>query len=285
MSNAALTFVFNEKHNLPIWIKYYGELFGYSNLYVIDRSSNDGSTDDLGEVNHIKIPRPRFDEDAKTHLMSSFHSALTAAHDAVIVTDADEIIVPDPDHFRDLNDYISRMESDYVNALGIDIVHILSREMPIDLTKPILSQRAFGRFHAPECKHLLSRIPIRWLPGLHSSNKPPIFDSRLFLFHLKLIDYGFAMHRQQVNLGTEWSKESVAAGYGQHHRWELELFVRQYFMVPIDMVNNNRVGQFDFGAEIDELKRRTVRDQNGDYRVPMDISKLTRIPERFRSVI
>src|SRR5689334_11236262 len=41
MRVAALTFVFNEAVNLPIWIKYYGSNFGERNLYVVDRESTD----------------------------------------------------------------------------------------------------------------------------------------------------------------------------------------------------------------------------------------------------
>src|ERR1700730_13677411 len=51
MKAAALTFVFNESVNLPLWIKYYGSNFGEKNLFVVDRESTDGSTNNLGEVN------------------------------------------------------------------------------------------------------------------------------------------------------------------------------------------------------------------------------------------
>ena len=284
MSNAAMTFVYNEKVNLPIWINYYGKLFGYSNLYVVDQSSDDGSTDDLGEVNRIKIPRPYFDEDVKTHMMASVHSALTAVHDAVIVTDADEIIAADPAHFSDLNDYIAKMGGDYVNAIGLDVIHILNQEMPLDLSRPILSQRSYGRFHAAECKQLLSRVPIRWLPGLHASNKPPRFDPRLFLFHLKLMDYGFAMARHKINMETTWSEQSMAMGYGRHHRWDIEQFVKQSFSSPLDMVNNNRISEFDFTKQIEAITTKTVCDANGFYRLPMDVSNLVKIPDRFAGV-
>jgi hypothetical protein len=285
MSNAAVTFVYNEKVNLPIWINYYGKLFGYSNLYVIDQSSDDGSTDDLGEVNRIKIPRPYFDEDVKTHIMSSMQSALTSAHDAVIISDADEIIVADPAHFTDLNDFIARMDGDYFNAIGIDVIHVLNKEMPLDLSRSILSQRSYGRFSAAECKQLLSHVPIRWLPGLHASDKPARFDPRLFLFHLKLMDYGFAMDRHRINRETKWSEASMALGYGRHHRWEVQQFVQQSFFAPLDMVNNNRVSEFEFTKQVEDIMARTVRDANGFYRLPMDLSNMIKIPERFAGVL
>jgi len=281
MPNAAVTFVYNESVNLPIWVKYYGENFGFENLFVIDRSSVDGSTEGLGAVNVIKIPRPEFDEDSKTNLMSSFQSGLTSCYDCVVTTDADEIIVPDPDKYKNLSEYISKLNDDYVNAIGVDVVHMLTEEAPLDLSRPILSQRRFGRFAAPECKQLISKIPTRWLPGLHSSNKAPKFDPDLILFHLKLMDYGFAMKRQIINQETKWSKASLDHHYGAHHRWSFEQFVRQSFFVPIDLMNRKQVHEFEFAVEIDQLYSRTVVDPQGNHRIPMDISKMVNIPKRF----
>jgi hypothetical protein len=285
MRYAAITFVYNESINLPIWVKYYGNLFGHQNLYVLDRGSDDGSTQGLGDVNVIKLPRKPFDEDDKTNLMSSFHAGLTSAYDAVVITDCDEIIAPDPARYRDLADYIDKMDANYVNAVGIDILHIITEELPLDLTRPILSQRATGRFHAPECKQLLSRVPMKWLPGLHSSTMAPRFDTDLFILHLKLMDYGMAVGRQVINLGTLWSEASLKANYGSHHRWKLADFVKQAFFTPIDMLNRNVVGEFEFSLEAAKLTADTVIDPKGYYRVPMNMAKLVRFPERFAAVI
>ena len=174
MTAAAMTFVYNESVNLPIWIKYYGSQFGEQNLYVVDRGSDDGSTENLGNVNVVRVPRHEFDEDQKTSFMSSFHSALLNFHKTVVMTDCDEIIAPDPAKYRNLADYIDRVDFEYVNAIGLDILHIMSEEGPLDLSRTILSQRRYGCFHSPSCKQLLSRVPMSWLPGFHSSNRPLI---------------------------------------------------------------------------------------------------------------
>lgn len=285
MPIAAVTFVYNEIVNLPIWVKYYGSNFGYENLFIIDRSSDDGSTEGLGAVNVVKIPRPAFDEDAKTNLMSSFHSALTSCYDCVVITDADEILVPDPDKYKNLAEYISTLDGNYVNAIGVDVTHLITEEPPLDPQRPILSQRRFGRFHAPECKHLISKIPIRWMPGLHASNKPPRFDPELLLFHLKLMDYSVAVNRQIINLETKWSEKSLERNYGAHHRYSLDQFVRQSFLVPVDLLNRKQIFEFEFSAEIEALYTRTVIDAEGNHRIPMNISKMVNIPERFNSIV
>ena len=285
MAIAAVTIVYNEKVNLPIWVNYYGSQFGLENLFVLDQSSDDGSTHDLGKVNVIRVPRSEFDEDAKTNLMASFHKGLTSCYDTVVITDCDEILAPDPDKYESLADYIKKYEGDCVNAVGVDILHLLTEEPPLDFSKPILSQRTAGRFHSPECKQLISKTPTEWLPGLHASNKKPFFDPDLVLFHLKVMDYGSAVKRHEVNRATVWSKKSLDHNYGEHHRYELAKFVHQYFLVPLDLIRREQIFDFDFQEEISQLDSRVKRDQNGFYRVPMDVSKLVRIPAKFRSIL
>jgi hypothetical protein len=285
MPNAAVTFVYNEKINLPIWINYYGRQFGFENLFVVDRSSDDGSTCDLGRVNVIRIPHSEFDEDAKTNLMASFHGGLTSCYDAVIITDCDEILVADPEHYADLSEYIAGLDGEYVNAIGIDVIHVITEEFPLDFGKPILSQRSLGRFYSPECKQLLSRTATKWLPGLHSSNKKPRFDRKLVLFHLKLMDYGTAVGRHEINLRTVWSKNSLKHNYGEHHRYNLAKFVHQNFLVPLDLIRREQVFPFDFEKEISEMESRTVLDQGGFYRIPMNVGKLVKIPPRFNDIL
>src|ERR1039458_3230137 len=84
MKNAAVTFVYNESFNLPIWIRYFGNQFGNENLFVVDLGTNDGSTDDLGDVNRITLPRDEFDEYAKTNFINFLQQGLLNYYDIVI---------------------------------------------------------------------------------------------------------------------------------------------------------------------------------------------------------
>ena len=43
MSIKLFTMVKNENDIIEYWIKYHGKLFGYSNLYIVDNMSNDGT--------------------------------------------------------------------------------------------------------------------------------------------------------------------------------------------------------------------------------------------------
>jgi hypothetical protein len=147
----------------------------------------------------------------------------------------------------------------------------------------VLSQRAYGRFLSAGCKQLLSKVPIKWLPGLHSSNKAPNFDLNLFNFHLKYVDFNTAVARQRINMSTKWSEDSLAQNYGAHHRYDLKRFVHEGFFVPVDVVGHSRLQPFDFVKQVEEMTLRTVNNSDGDYVIPMDMMKYFKIPERFAS--
>jgi hypothetical protein len=216
--------------------------------------------------------------------MSNFHRSLLNFFDTVIITDCDELLVPDPEAFADLREYISGTDFDYVNSIGIDVLHIMNEEGPLDLFSPILSQRHYGRFHSPVCKALISRVPMTWLPGFHSSDKPPNIDTKLYIFHTKVMDYNLAMGRQQINLTTTWSDDSLVRNYGAHWRFDYQTFVHMNFLAPMDIIKRGLVHEFEFGVEVAQIRELTVADK-GFFRIPMNISKMVRIPERFQKLL
>jgi hypothetical protein len=283
MTNAAVTFVYNEAVNLPIWIRYYGKQFGNKNLFVIDRESTDGSTESLGEVNRIVIPRDAFDDRKKADFMSSFQNALTSYYDAVICSDCDELVVPDPGSYGSLNEYIVSVDFDYVTCVGLNILHIINLEPPLDPDRPILAQRRFARFRSATCKTILSRIPLRWLPGLHSLNQRPKIDPNLFMFHTKTMDYSIASARQQINVDTAWSDYSLERNFGAHHRYEYSRFVRELFLDPMNAIHQQKVVSFDFAEEISEFNSQ-ITEKDGSFWVPMGLGRWVEIPERFGGV-
>lgn len=284
MNVAVITYVYNESVNLPIWLKHYGSNFGAHNLYVVDRESTDGSTQDIGDANRIRVPRSQFDEHRKTGLLTSLHRSLLHEFDTVIYTDCDEIIVPDPTLYSSLADYVARMSGDYVSGVGLNIHHVISREPPLDLSQPVLNQRRYGCFVSAGCKMLISRTPINWLPGFHCSDKPPRIDSDLFIMHLKYMDYGIAMARQKINRETEWSEASLKEDLGAHHRYDYDRFVREGFLDPVHTVTSAALEPFDFSEKVRELLARTVRHE-GFYYIPMNITSWAQIPERFAGTV
>jgi len=282
MNIAAITFVYNETVNLPIWLRYYGRNFGSENLYVIDRESNDGSTSNLGLSTRIRLPHDAFDEYKKTNFVSYLHHALLQNYDAVIYTDCDEILVPNLGLYSDLRDYIEKNDFDYVTAVGMNVLHMIDREDPLRLDQPILQQRKFAKFWSVLCKTLISRVPIVWRPGFHGLNRRPKVDTNLFLFHTKAMDYSISLGRQRINRATEWSERSLAANFGEHHRHDTVRFVRENFFDPVNVLNLGQISLFDFAEQLAQFEAAIV-EREGFFELPTDIVRYVEIPDHLRS--
>ncbi len=281
MKTAVVTFVYNEFFNLPIWIRHFGAEFGQKNLFVIDLGTTDGSTDNLGEVNKIPLPRESFDEFQKTGFITSFCHALLHYYDTVIYTDADEIVVADPAAYPSLRDYLEKTEFDYASCIGLNVLHILSQEDPLDLTQPLLAQRHYALFASAQCKPLVTRVPLNWAPGFHCSDKPPQIDPNLYVFHNKMIDYSLAFQRQKTSRAASYSERTVEMGMGAHSRYSNERFVRECFLDPMNLLMRDGVQPFEFSEEIAQINA-GVSQSGGLHWIPMDIRKLVAIPEHMK---
>jgi hypothetical protein len=280
---AVITFVFNEAVNLPIWRRYYGDLFGEQNLFVVDRESSDGSTENVNPVNLIRIPRDEFDDIKKAKFVSSLQNALLQYYKFVIYTDCDEIIVPDPACYKNLLDYTEKLDADYATCIALNLLHLITIEEPLKLNEPILKQRRFVRYRSAGNKTLISRIPFNWLAGHHCADVRPQVDKNLFLIHTKAMDYSMAVGRQRINQETSWSDIAVQSNHGAHHRYGLERFVREHFLDPINMMNQDQFTPFEFDQEARKFDSE-IQEKNGVFWIPMNHSKFTELPDRFRSV-
>lgn len=209
-SVAVVTMVYNEDVFLPIWIRYYGGLFGNDNLYVLDNASTDGSTSGLDRVNTIRIPRTlHFNRDRRLFI-SQFCTALLQYFEVVIYTDCDEILFATK-RIGTLGDYVEQLDRSHATAIGLELFHDISDEKEIDLSRPILEQRRKVFFSPPMCKTLVIKRPITWGAGFHRSTRRPVFDS-LLLLHLSSMDLGIRLKRQAM------MRDMEAIDLGSHKR-------------------------------------------------------------------
>lgn len=170
------------------WVEHYGRQLGYDRLLVIDDGSTDGSTDDLpctvyrlsGGPSEFKFGR------ARTTMMSSMAAALLNWHEVAIWTDVDEFLVPDPERFDGLSDYLAATASKQVCApVALNLLHVEQLEGPLDLTQPVIGQRRFAKFVPRMCKPSIKRLPAPWRQEGHSLSHPFRVDPDLYMFHLK----------------------------------------------------------------------------------------------------
>lgn len=284
MVTAVVTFVYNESVNLPIWVRYYGRFFGDRNLFVIDHSSSDGSTENLGLVNKLWLDRKELDEHKRCVFISSFVKGLLEYFDTVIYTDCDEILVPDLRIYGDLKEYLERNDFEYTAPVGLNLHHIVGLEPPLNLSFPVLSQRRFARFSAAMCKPLITRVPLIWATGFHASDRPIRIDPNLFLLHLKSMDYDIGLQRQKLTREMSWAASSISAGHGAHARYDDDRYVREFFLDPQNLVQNptHGVQPFEFSKEIQRVKSEVVY-REGIYSGPHFIGKMVEIPEQLCS--
>jgi Glycosyl transferase family 2 len=284
MATAVVTFVYNETVNLPIWLRYYGDIFGQRNLFIVDHGSTDGSTDAIGSANRVCLPRNELDEHKRCVFMASFAKALLEYFRTVVYTDCDEMLVPNLVKYGNLAAYIDRNTFDYTAGVGLNLHHIVGQEPALDLSLPILAQRRYARFAAAMCKPLITRTPLVWATGFHSSDKPVQIDPDLFLVHIKAMDFDCALQRQKITREMAWAEESIKAGHGAHARYDDDRYTREFFLDPKNLVTSpsHGVQPFEFSKEIEQIKAETVLRQ-GIYCSPQFPGKMVEIPESLRS--
>jgi hypothetical protein len=214
----AMTMVYNEGDMLRRWLAHYGRHLGEHSLIIIDHGSDDGSTDHIGAAGRITLPRGPFDDGQRADFVSGLQENLLQYYDAVIYTDCDEFLVPDPRSFSSLADYVEKMTVDCVRAVGVNLFHIRDREEPLRADAGFLDQRSYCQFYSPECKPVVTRTPMIWQAGFHACNKKALLDPGLLLIHAKMADSASALARLAVTRKIPWSERALRASWGVHHR-------------------------------------------------------------------
>ncbi len=211
--------VYDEPFFLPVWLRHYGEEFGYENLYVIDDGSTDGSTGNV-RAGVMRRPRGLLDENERADLVSLIQMALLRHYDVVIYTDVDELIIVDPANGMSLRRYLEAQPPfEFKNVVGFNVLHRTSREPAIDLARPIFHQRRYVQFSIRYSKPLVTRTPLRWATGFHEAwGRARHFDLNLFLFHLRTVDMAIALDRLQNRKAIQFSERSLRKGHSVHFR-------------------------------------------------------------------
>ena len=279
---AIMTMVYNERINLPIWIRHYRRVAPSAFLFVIDHSSDDGSTGFLFGVNKIPLPRDQLDERDRTFLINSLQQAFLRYYDIVIYTDCDELLVPDPAKSSALDIYLRDQPYSYASPVGINVLHMAEIEPPIDFSQPLMSQRRYGQFRSNMCKPVVTRTALTWEPGFHTCNRGPHIDKSLYLFHIKQIDKDEALRRQHIVQRLAWSDAAIEADHGAHHRYDDERFLREFFLDPANELQQLGAQEFAFDAEVARLERET-HEYSGVFHVPDFKGPVVEIPEIFRT--
>ena len=285
---AVVTVVRDEAVMLPRWVKHYSaQCGGPERLVVVDDNTGDGSTDGL-PCPVIRLPQ-RAHPDwamARLRLVNALATSLLQAFDAVVFADADEFLVADPNKYADLRELVAdRPDVQAIGAIGVNVVHRVGVEPPLDPDQPVLQQRRTGKFVQKMCKPAIKRSTDHWASGSHGIRVPYEVDPDLYLFHLKFADRDHlaatAAHRQAL---TE------TEGRGKDANWR---FGDELVELLDSIDSDTELGDLprlkispEKLAAVVERDERGVWHATGRGQVAATRDKpLMRIPQRFAGIV
>lgn len=282
MSVAALTMVFNERHFLPVWLHHYGRQFGRENLYVVDDGSDDGSTQGLGAVNVLRRPRGELDEARRAAEVSQISAQLLTRHEAVIFTDVDEMLVPDPMLGLTLADYVATRVDEHATTTGLNVHFDMRGEAALDAGLPLFRQRRYVQYDWAYCKTLVTRVPLRWKAGFHQASVSAAPRRDLLLFHLRAVDPDIALGRlrnlNRVAISADTARLGQAAQFAMDEAGYLGTF---FFTEPGIFANATPAAGFEaeLDARLAEFHTWTRARHEATWR------RLMVLPDRFADCI
>ena len=189
MNIAAVTMVWNDDWFLRRWVKYYGPLIGEQNLYVVSHGPNPGLEEIVGEANVIDVPRDPGDvhfDRRRWGFLSSYASALTHYHDAVICLDVDELLVPTHERIS-FAEAIANMEGDATRCVpGFELFPTDASPDMVDGADHIAPYMAGAQFSPFYSKSGIIFRPVEFFPGAHGMiGEKPALSTDLALMHLR----------------------------------------------------------------------------------------------------
>jgi hypothetical protein len=213
---AVLTMVHNEPVFLPIWLRYYSRFFGPEDIHVLDHDTTDGSTDRDGFV-RIPVSHGSVDHTWMVRTIEHHQWELLDSYDVVLVTDVDEIVAPRPEQGT-LAGYIDRLDEEFVNCLGYEVIHMLDREGRFDPSRRVLDQRGYWFPNNAYNKPALAMEPLRWVPGFHTlEDGRTRLDPDLCMIHLHRMDYEICLARHRYRRGRRWNERDLAENWAGHN--------------------------------------------------------------------
>jgi hypothetical protein len=281
---AVVTMVYNERINLPIWIRHYTSHCPGATLFVIDHGSDDGSTNDLLGVTVIPFPHTPFDDQTRIEIVSDFQHALLRLYDVVIYTDCDEMVVADPRIHASLSGFLAAVGSDVISPVGLNLHHLLGSEAPIDLRSPILGQRRYVRFASSMCKPSIARVPLLWVPGFHWCDHLPDYRSDLFQFHLRWMDLDTSLARLRITRSMAWSERALRHDWAPRQRQSDQQRIVEEFEEPAERVRAEGALAFTFEAEMQRLLQ-SLHTRDGHYQGDAFRGAVAQVPEAFFGLI
>jgi hypothetical protein len=189
---AAITMVRDDPFFLRAWLRYYGNMLGRENCYIVNHGRGEDVTMAAAGANIIGIPgehHKNFDM-KRWRLLNGLVGGLKSYYDHVIVGDVDELVVLDPEAGLTLLDWLKTVPADRVlTPLGLEVVHRIDLE-PEAITDHILGPRRHVRIAPHYSKPCVISTGTKIARGGHFTQYDKLHTpEHLYLFHLKFSDF------------------------------------------------------------------------------------------------
>ncbi|SCZ71905.1 hypothetical protein SAMN04488118_11327 [Epibacterium ulvae] len=302
MKSCILTMVKNESFFFKIWYHHYSKSFPDTDIFVIDNKSSDNFRSNLPPgISVINIPdhiRESYPRRQKNSLPSNFDGArslfisdisngLLNYYDTVLYTDVDELIVPDPNQYDTLASYLSQSagKGGLLAPLGLNLTHIpWLEDTPLDVTKPILSQRQFVYASEKYTKPLIKQRAIIWGGGFHGCNSKFEIDRSCVTFHIRDVDVDTKMKTQ-----AKRHAEYKTSGKGADSIWARpkNKAIQNYInRLKRSQINKTEIDLASNGFQIAETRKNYFRAVKADGTFAHDTSyELFKVPQRFHRLL
>ena len=204
---AVCTHVYDDHTMLRLWERHYARFVPNEHLYVIDHGSTTPAREVLQPATQlVRLPRGAADQANIAQFCNGFQRFLLTQYRWVIHVDVDELLVPQ-DGF---DAFLARLAADpgppriVEPAHAADLVQHPDLEAPVDLARPLTSQRRFLVPNAEYLKPALVSRPATWGPGFHYAVESfaVAADPLLWMVHLAKADVGLCLERNRKWLGT-----------------------------------------------------------------------------------
>ena len=189
---AVVTMVRDDPFFLEIWLRYYGNMFGRENCYIVNHGRGEQVSDMAKGCNVIGIPglhHKNFDM-KRWRMLNNFVMGLRSYYDYVVVGDVDELVVMDPDCGMDLREFLAQSRPRRVlTPVGLEVIHRIDCEHEA-ITDTVLGPRRHVRPAPHYSKPCAISAGTKIARGGHfTAFDRLITPEHMYLFHLKYCDF------------------------------------------------------------------------------------------------
>jgi len=276
---AVITDATSSGYWFPRWYDYYSNQFGAQSIFVITYRGRASEFRDYKLGGILELPC-EYNDQSRVQFISSFAQTLLGEFDVLVRVDVDEFLVADPEKHSSLRDFICRNSQEYVTPIGVEIIERRG-ETPLVFGKPLIKdQRSHALVSSALNKTSITRIPLKWGYGFHSTTLSPNIDCDLYLFHTKFCDMAQRM---------AWVDEMISKSEGGSPD-------RRYFEGQLRTHTQNQSWIYgltvdaDWSKIIQEARIEEFTDSANAHAAPNKVGTFFHgktafiIPEKFRAV-